>query len=69
MSIIIDIFNNLLKYNKQDIFIVVDKYNQIWFIIRKIKDFSYEVGVKLKIFNFLILPVQIKRYSKIIKLY
>ena len=27
----IDIFNNLLKYNKQDVFIVLDRYNQIWF--------------------------------------
>jgi prophage antirepressor-like protein len=35
MSVFIDIFNNLLKYNQQNIFIVVDKYNQIWF---KLKD-------------------------------
>lgn len=30
MSVFIDIFNNLLKYNEQEVFIVVDKYNQIW---------------------------------------
>ena len=35
MSIIIDIFNNLLKYNEKEIFIVVDMNNQIWF---KLKD-------------------------------
>ncbi len=35
MSIIIDIFNNLLKYNEKEIFIIVDMNNQIWF---KLKD-------------------------------
>ena len=30
MSVFIDVFNNLLKYNEQEVFIVVDKYNQIW---------------------------------------
>lgn len=35
MSVFIDIFNNLLKYNNQEVFIVVDRYNQIWF---KLKD-------------------------------
>lgn len=35
MSVFIDIFNNLLKYNEKTIFIIVDKYNQIWF---KLKD-------------------------------
>ncbi len=29
MSVFIDVFNNLLKYNNQELFIVVDKYNQI----------------------------------------
>ncbi len=42
MSIIIDIFNNLLKYNEKEIFIVVDINNQIWF---KLKDI-------LKILNY-----------------
>ena len=35
MSIFIDLFNNLLKYNEKEVFIVVDKNNQIWF---KLKD-------------------------------
>ncbi len=35
MSVFIDIFNNLLKYNEQNIFIIVDTNNQIWF---KLKD-------------------------------
>ena len=42
MSIIIDIFNNLLKYNEKEIFIVIDINNQIWF---KLKDI-------LKILNY-----------------
>ncbi len=41
MSIIIDVFNNLLKYNKEEIFIIVDKYNQIWF---KLKDILKLLG-------------------------
>ena len=36
MSVFIDVFNNLLKYNNQEVFIVVDKYNQIWFKLRDI---------------------------------
>ena len=39
MSVFIDVINNLLKYNEQDVFIVVDKYNQIWF---KLKDIIRE---------------------------
>ena len=35
MSIFIDLFNNLLKYNEKEVFIVVDTNNQIWF---KLKD-------------------------------
>ena len=35
MSIFIDIFNNLLKYNEKEVFIIIDKNNQIWF---KLKD-------------------------------
>lgn len=42
MSIIVDIFNNLLKYNEKEIFIVIDINNQIWF---KLKDI-------LKILNY-----------------
>ena len=42
MSIIIDIFNNLLKYNEKEIFIIIDINNQIWF---KLKDI-------LKILNY-----------------
>jgi prophage antirepressor-like protein len=41
MSVFIDIFNNLLKYNEQEVFIVVDKYNQIWF---KLKDIVKLLG-------------------------
>jgi prophage antirepressor-like protein len=41
MSFFIDIFNNLLKYNKQEVFIVVDKYNEIWF---KLKDIVKLLG-------------------------
>jgi len=26
MNVFIDVFNNLLKYNEQEVFIVVDKY-------------------------------------------
>jgi prophage antirepressor-like protein len=40
MSIFIDLFNNLLKYNKE-VFIVVDKYNQTWF---KLKDILKLLG-------------------------
>ena len=36
MSVFIDIFNNLLKYNQEEIFIIVDKNNQIWFKLRDI---------------------------------
>ena len=41
MSVFIDVFNNLLKYNEQEVFIVVDKYNQIWF---KLKDIVKLLG-------------------------
>ena len=41
MSVFIDIFNNLLKYNQEEIFIVVDKNNQIWF---KLKDIVKLLG-------------------------
>jgi prophage antirepressor-like protein len=41
MSAIIDVFNNLLKYNQKEIFIVVDKNNQIWF---KLKDIVKLLG-------------------------
>ncbi len=43
MSVLIDVFNNLLKYNEQEIFIVVDKNNQIWF---KLKDILKLLGYK-----------------------
>lgn len=41
MSVFIDIFNNLLKYNNQEVFIIVDRYNQIWF---KLKDIVKILG-------------------------
>jgi len=41
MSIFIDLFNNLLKYNEKKVFIAVDKYNQIWF---KLKDILKLLG-------------------------
>jgi prophage antirepressor-like protein len=41
MSVFIDVFNNLLKYNEQEVFIVVDKYNQMWF---KLKDILKLLG-------------------------
>ena len=41
MSAIIDVFNNLLKYNQTEIFIIVDKNNQIWF---KLKDIVKLLG-------------------------
>jgi prophage antirepressor-like protein/predicted GIY-YIG superfamily endonuclease len=36
MSSIIDIFDNLLKYNNKNIFIVFDKNSQIWFKLRDV---------------------------------
>ena len=35
MSSIIDVFDNLLKINNKEVFIVLDINNEIWFIIRK----------------------------------
>ena len=43
MSFIIDIFNNLLKYNDTNIFIAFDNDNNIWFKLRDIlKILGYE---------------------------
>ena len=44
MSSIIDVFENLLKYNNKEVFIILDVNNDIWFIIRKSKAFSYKVA-------------------------
>ena len=44
MSSIIDTFENLLKYNNKEVFIVLDVNNEIWFIIRKSFAFSYKVA-------------------------
>jgi prophage antirepressor-like protein len=41
MSVFIDIFNNLFKYNNQEVFIILDRYNQIWF---KLKDIVRLLG-------------------------
>ena len=36
MSFIIDIFENLLKYNDKEVFIVIDNDNVIWFKMRDV---------------------------------
>jgi prophage antirepressor-like protein len=56
MSVFIDIFNNLLKYNEKEVFIIVDMNNQIWFKLKDIvklldyNDYSRTVS-RLKLDN------------------
>jgi prophage antirepressor-like protein len=65
MSIIVDIFNNLLKYNKQNIFIVVDKYNQIWFKLKDILKLLKYTNLKKALYSSFIDNINKKIYKDI----
>ena len=70
MSIFIDIFNNLLKYNEKEVFIIIDKNNQIWFKLKDIvkllnyNDYSRTVSrinidCKKQLKNLKVLPLMV----------
>ena len=62
MSVFIDIFNNLLKYNQEEIFIVVDKNNQIWF---KLRDILKLLGYKNYNFGKVLDQMFLNRFEKL----
>jgi prophage antirepressor-like protein len=52
MSFIIDVFENLLKYNDKQVFIVLDINNNIWFKMKDIvKILGYSNARKAKYYN------------------
>lgn len=65
MSVFIDIFNNLLKYNEQEVFIVVDKYNQIWFKLKDIVKLLGYSNLKKALYSTFIETNNKKKYSDI----
>ena len=65
MSVFIDVFNNLLKYNNQEVFIVVDKYNQIWFKLKDIIKLLGYSNVKKTLYSSIIDKNNKKKYSQL----
>jgi len=65
MSVFIDVFNNLLKYNEQEVFIVVDKYNQIWFKLKDIIKLLGYSNVKKTLYSSIIDKNNKKKYSQL----
>ena len=65
MSVFIDIFNNLLKYNKEEIFIIVDKQNQIWFKLKDIVKLLGYTNLKKALYSSFIDDKNKKKYSEI----
>ncbi len=65
MSVLIDVFNNLLKYNEQEIFIVVDKNNQIWFKLKDILKLLGYTNLKKALYSSFIDDKNKKKYSSL----
>jgi len=65
MSVFIDVFNNLLKYNEQEVFIVVDKYNQMWFKLKDILKLLGYSNLKKTLYSSIIDKNNKKKYSQL----
>lgn len=65
MSVFIDIFNNLLKYNEKEVFIIVDMNNQIWFKLKDILKLLNYTNVKKALYSSFIDEKNKKTYSNI----
>jgi len=65
MNVFINVFNNLLKYNEQEVFIVVDKYNQIWFKLKDIIKLLGYSNVKKTLYSSIIDKNNKKKYSQL----
>ena len=65
MNIFIDLFNNLLKYNEKEVFIVIDKNNQIWFKLKDILKMLNYTNLKKALYSSFIDEKNKKTYRKI----
>lgn len=65
MSVFIDIFKNLLKYNEKEVFIIVDMNNQIWFKLKDILKLLNYTNVKKALYSSFIDEKNKKTYSNI----
>ena len=65
MSVFIDIFNNLLKYNEKEVFIIVDTNNQIWFKLKDILKLLNYTNLKKALYSSFIDEKNKKTYSNI----
>jgi prophage antirepressor-like protein len=69
MSIFIDLFNNLLKYNQKEVFILVDKNNQIWFKLKDILKILNYTNLKKALYSSFIDEKNKKTYRNIKMMY
>jgi prophage antirepressor-like protein len=69
MSIFIDLFNNLLKYNEKEVFIVIDKNNQIWFKLKDILKLLNYTNLKKALYSSFIDEKNKKTYRNIKMMY
>jgi prophage antirepressor-like protein len=65
MSVFIDIFNNLLKYNEKNIFIIIDKNNQIWFKLKDVLKMLNYTNLKKALYSSFIDEKNKKKYRNI----